>query len=317
VLTSPPSGDERPAQDPLNGVPVVVTGGKHDKKGLIGTSGGSPVGRRSVPAVIGGRMSYRDEGGARDDPRTAIEEEILDEFLRWSELRSESSRYLVLETLSHLGGPAHLRDYPTAAQWYLALVTTCSELACIPALGVAAGRVHPPARAALRALVEAWSAAGAEPVDRDEHVEDASGWGLVGGDRPAGAKPATRSKEPPSPASLTAVEIAALAMAYPTPDRARRILDDAGLGRHRQPLWAAGMSSGEYWTEIGELVTRGVLTDGRARILAVARHDFPANPAFARPPPHRVLRDAMGGDRGRWGLSSSVAGGPLPTRPPT
>lgn len=249
-----------------------------------------------VPPFIGtpgGWVSDRDERSAAGARRSLIEQKIVDELLRWPELRSERSRDLLLDTLARSGGPAHLSDYPTAAQWYLALVAVCSDQQHLPELCSAAGRVHPPAAPVLSQLVKAWHIAAMTGVPATQSM--------------AGIQPGTSMNGPPgrdglpirpagvqSPGSFSGAELSALALAFSTPDTAGGLLDRAGVPRDRQPHWSAGTSSRNYWATMAELIDLGILSDGRSRVLAAARHDFPANPAFACGSPGNGTGDGTG-----------------------
>ncbi len=84
----------------------------------------------------------------------------------------------------------------------------------------------------------------------------------------------------PEPLSLSEGEIQALASAFPTPVSARQVLDAAGVGVGRQPVWNAGTPE-EFWREVSALFVAGIMVAGRESLLAAAYRQFPANRVFA------------------------------------
>ncbi|KJE24580.1 hypothetical protein FF36_00954 [Frankia torreyi] len=77
---------------------------------------------------------------------------------------------------------------------------------------------------------------------------------------------------------LSEVEIWALADAFDTNSKAKRLLVRAGLTRGRVPELVGAPY--DFWSEISELLENGVLVDGRARLLAAAAEAFPASEVF-------------------------------------
>jgi hypothetical protein len=86
-----------------------------------------------------------------------------------------------------------------------------------------------------------------------------------------------------------------------------QVLDAAGLERGRQPVWQA-RNAEQFWREVSALVACGILADGRRRILAQARRQRPANPAFAagRPRLCRVAGKAQGAPAARCRRRSPI-----------
>jgi hypothetical protein len=79
---------------------------------------------------------------------------------------------------------------------------------------------------------------------------------------------------------FTAPEIRALAETYCTALSAAQLLERAGLRRGAQPGFTGPTTPLQFWQEVNAALGRGVLADGRARILAAAHEDYPANPTF-------------------------------------
>ncbi|MCK9897238.1 toll/interleukin-1 receptor domain-containing protein [Frankia sp. AgB32] len=110
---------------------------------------------------------------------------------------------------------------------------------------------------------------------------------------------------------LSENEVAALATAFHRASQAAQLLERAGIDRSRQPSWT-GQSSLEFWQEIDNLLSLGILVDGRRRILDVASRAYPANRIFAAAAGLAVARDGgTSADNGRRASSRPPAG----TRP--
>lgn len=77
---------------------------------------------------------------------------------------------------------------------------------------------------------------------------------------------------------LSEVEIRALAKAFNVHFKANLLLVRAGLTRDRVPEFTG--TPFDYWSEISAQLEDGLLSDGRARILAAAAKSFPANEVF-------------------------------------
>jgi hypothetical protein len=99
---------------------------------------------------------------------------------------------------------------------------------------------------------------------------------------------------------FTAPEIRALAETYCTPLSAVQLLERAGLRRGAQPGFTGLTTPLQFWREVNAALGSGVLADGRTRILAAAREDYPANPTF---------RPAGGSWPGGTGGGGSEVGG--------
>jgi WD40 repeat protein len=82
------------------------------------------------------------------------------------------------------------------------------------------------------------------------------------------------------PQPLTDREVGELARVFHIPVGARQVLTAAGLPPGRQPNWQ-DLTAEEFWREVNSMLGAGVLPDGRDRIIAAARHLYPANPVFA------------------------------------
>ncbi|OHV34675.1 hypothetical protein CC117_20950 [Parafrankia colletiae] len=75
-------------------------------------------------------------------------------------------------------------------------------------------------------------------------------------------------------------EIEALATIFDNEIAARQLLEEAGLSRSHLPVWQ--VNAGIFWREVSRIIQAGVITDGRARILAAAGRRFPGNTDFTR-----------------------------------
>jgi len=84
------------------------------------------------------------------------------------------------------------------------------------------------------------------------------------------------------PEDLTPEEVQELARVLSDEALARQVLDTAGIGRDRQPVWA--VSSGVFWHTLALQLKAGVVVDGRRRVLTAALSHYPAN---------RVLQAAL------------------------
>ena len=78
---------------------------------------------------------------------------------------------------------------------------------------------------------------------------------------------------------LTEREIRALASCLHDETPARLLLARAGLDPAVQPGWRG--SSLAFWREVSSEVGKGLVADGRRRIIAEASEEFPGNPVFA------------------------------------
>jgi Effector-associated domain 1 len=91
------------------------------------------------------------------------------------------------------------------------------------------------------------------------------------------------------PDRLSDAEIKALAEACPGRVEACQLLEAAGVGRGRQPIWDV-KSAEQFWREVSHVLAAGirlderarVTGDGRASLLAVAAEWFTTNEVFAR-----------------------------------
>lgn len=119
-------------------------------------------------AEFGGFVTDRDGWSTPDGmQRARIEDGLVRALAGYRELRSETSRNLLLDIVGRHGGPAQLGDYPTSHQWFLALVTSCAERSCISVLVDAAGRVHPETRHVLERYREEWLLLDRQRDERD------------------------------------------------------------------------------------------------------------------------------------------------------
>ncbi len=109
---------------------------------------------------------------------------------------------------------------------------------------------------------------------------------------------------------LSEDEVDALARAFHRASQVAALLERAGIDRSRQPSWTA-QTSLEFWQEIDNLLSLGILVDGRRRILDAASRAYPANPIFAAAAAGPAVSGATSADNGRSASSRPPAG----TRP--
>ncbi|WP_175408448.1 effector-associated domain EAD1-containing protein [Streptomyces sp. TRM64462] len=84
------------------------------------------------------------------------------------------------------------------------------------------------------------------------------------------------------PEALFPEEIRALADIYDRADSAGLFLIGVGYPAHALPLGATAPQ--EYWERVSRRLVDGIMQDGRRRILARARQDYPYNRVFSRSP---------------------------------
>ncbi|EFC81475.1 toll/interleukin-1 receptor domain-containing protein [Parafrankia sp. EUN1f] len=78
---------------------------------------------------------------------------------------------------------------------------------------------------------------------------------------------------------FTEAELKAFVNVYESQDAARNFLKKAGFPKDRLPEFNR-VDAKTYWEMINDLLEKGILRDGRARLLAAAHDEWPANPAF-------------------------------------
>ncbi len=108
---------------------------------------------------------------------------------------------------------------------------------------------------------------------------------------------------------LSPGEVAALAEAFSDEASARSMLRAAGLARARHPSWSVGDAE-QFWSQVSELVSCGIMKHGRSRILTEAHRKFPGNAVFNESVTldstmlpstgTRVLISSTSGDLGRY-----------------
>ncbi len=79
--------------------------------------------------------------------------------------------------------------------------------------------------------------------------------------------------------ALSDAEVRTLADIFGTRPSAARLLDEIGLRSARLPSFDGG-SADDFWFAVSRELALGVIADGRARLLAVALREYPANPVF-------------------------------------
>ncbi|WP_440099024.1 effector-associated domain EAD1-containing protein [Streptosporangium sp. H16] len=85
---------------------------------------------------------------------------------------------------------------------------------------------------------------------------------------------------------FTSEEITELAGAFSLGPEARWLLDRAGFPPAMIPAMR-DVNGGDFWWAVGREIARGVMPDGRRRLMAVAAERYPNNPVF-----QAALRDA-------------------------
>ncbi|WP_239342126.1 procyclic acidic repetitive family protein [Frankia sp. CiP3] len=85
--------------------------------------------------------------------------------------------------------------------------------------------------------------------------------------------------EPEPELALRTAEIRELALAFGRDVEASLLLEAAGVPVERIPT--GGVDAVTFWAEVSRLFVRGLVADGRRRVLAAASARFPANPVFA------------------------------------
>ncbi|MFD4829687.1 effector-associated domain EAD1-containing protein [Streptomyces uncialis] len=108
------------------------------------------------------------------------------------------------------------------------------------------------------------------------------------------------SEQDGGPEPLRPAEISALTSAYRDSGSAELLLGAAGFPPMAMPAGAATM--GDYWRRVSAKLAEGVMADGRRRILAKARSDYPYQPLFRpaatdAPSPRRTAAGPGSGGR--------------------
>jgi effector-associated domain 1 (EAD1)-containing protein len=79
---------------------------------------------------------------------------------------------------------------------------------------------------------------------------------------------------------LLAREVLALAASYPTADQALAFLLRAEVDASALPVFGGHRNALDFWTTVSAELGNGAVVGGRRRLLAAARTEFPAQPAF-------------------------------------
>lgn len=135
-------------------------------------------------------------------------------------------------------------------------------------------------RLAAMALAQPMSAYNPESLGRPAIA--ALRWHHVG-PRPERRSPErgpTGAQDPARGLAFTDHEIWELAEVFHDPMAARQVLAVSGVSYGRQPSWQV-TNALQFWTEVGGLVSSGLLPDGRERVLTEARRRHPANAVFS------------------------------------